>query len=267
MFETGIFYAFAAVLLLSGVRVITARNPVHAALFLVLAFFTAAGIWLLLRAEFLAIALVVVYVGAVMVLFLFVVMMLDINLERVREGFWRNLPLALVVGGVMVLEMISVLANRIWGAGGPRRLPAGLQQHQGARPGAVYAVRLRLRDRRGDPAGGDHRRHRAHPAPAQGQPLAGSVGAGAGEARRPGAAGFHAVGEGMNLAPLTLSHYLVLGAILFAISVVGIFLNRRNLIVLLMAIELMLLAVNLNFIAFSHFLGDLAPGRCSCSSS
>jgi NADH-quinone oxidoreductase subunit J len=124
MFETALFYAFAAVLLLSGVRVITARNPVHAALFLVLAFFTAAGIWLLLRAEFLAIALVVVYVGAVMVLFLFVVMMLDINLERVREGFWRNLPVALLVGGIMVAEMISVLANRIFGGGGPRRLPA-----------------------------------------------------------------------------------------------------------------------------------------------
>jgi NADH-quinone oxidoreductase subunit J len=124
MFETALFYAFAAVLLASGLAVITARNPVHGALALVLAFFTAAGIWLLLRAEFLAIALVVVYVGAVMVLFLFVVMMLDINLERVREGFWRNLPLALVVGGVMVAEMIFVLANRIWGAGGPRRLPA-----------------------------------------------------------------------------------------------------------------------------------------------
>jgi len=124
MFETALFYAFGAVLLLSGVRVITARNPVHGALFLVLAFFTAAAIWLLLRAEFLAIALVVVYVGAVMVLFLFVVMMLDINLERVREGFWRNLPVALLVGGVMVLEMISVLANRIWGTGAPRRLPA-----------------------------------------------------------------------------------------------------------------------------------------------
>jgi NADH-quinone oxidoreductase subunit J len=123
MFETWLFYAFAAVLLLSGVRVITARNPVHAALFLVLAFFTAAGIWLLLRAEFLAIALVVVYVGAVMVLFLFVVMMLDINLERVREGFWRNLPLALLVGGIMVLEMIAVLSNRIIG-GQPRQLPA-----------------------------------------------------------------------------------------------------------------------------------------------
>src|SRR3954462_6737540 len=112
MFETVVFYAFGAVLLLSGLRVITARNPVHGALFLVLAFFTAAGLWVLLRAEFLAIGLVVVYVGAVMVLFLFVVMMLDINLERVREGFWRNLPLALVVGGVMVFEMISVLALR-----------------------------------------------------------------------------------------------------------------------------------------------------------
>ena len=85
--------------------VITARNPVHAALFLVLAFFTAAGIWLLLRAEFLAIALVLVYVGAVMVLFLFVVMMLDINLDALREGFWRYLPLGVAVGVLMVVEM------------------------------------------------------------------------------------------------------------------------------------------------------------------
>ena len=115
MFETWVFYAFGAVLLVSGLLVITARNPVHGVLFLVLAFFTAAGIWLLLRAEFLAITLVVVYVGAVMVLFLFVVMMLDINLERVREGFWRNLPLALVVGGIMVFEMVAVLGNRIYG--------------------------------------------------------------------------------------------------------------------------------------------------------
>jgi NADH-quinone oxidoreductase subunit J len=123
MFESAIFYAFAAVLLLSGLRVITARNPVHGALFLVLAFFTAAGLWLLLRAEFLAIALVVVYVGAVMVLFLFVVMMLDINLERVREGFWRNLPLALVVGVIMVWEMITVVAYRYWGTGTPPAQP------------------------------------------------------------------------------------------------------------------------------------------------
>jgi NADH-quinone oxidoreductase subunit J len=124
VFETWVFFALAAVLLVSGVLVITARNPVHGVLFLVLAFFTAAGIWLLLRAEFLAIALVVVYVGAVMVLFLFVVMMLDINLERVREGFWRNLPLALVVGGIMVIEMVAVLANRIYGTRTVVQLPA-----------------------------------------------------------------------------------------------------------------------------------------------
>ena len=124
MLETVVFYVFAAVLVLSGVRVITARNPVHGALFLVLAFFTAAALWLLLRAEFLAIVLVVVYVGAVMVLFLFVVMMLDIDLERVREGFWRNLPLALLVGGIMVAEMVAVLTNRYF-ATRVQELPPG----------------------------------------------------------------------------------------------------------------------------------------------
>ena len=114
MFETALFYAFSAILLLAALRVITARNPVHSAMFLVLSFFTAAGIWLLLKAEFLAIALVLVYVGAVMVLFLFVVMMLDINLERLREGFWRNLPLAIVVGGAMVAELIALLARQVF---------------------------------------------------------------------------------------------------------------------------------------------------------
>ncbi len=124
MLETAVFYVFAAVLVLSGLRVVTARNPVHGALFLVLAFFTAAALWLLLRAEFLAIVLVVVYVGAVMVLFLFVVMMLDIDIERVREGFWRNLPLALLVGGIMVAEMIAVLATRYFPTR-VRELPPG----------------------------------------------------------------------------------------------------------------------------------------------
>src|SRR4249920_3425323 len=127
MFEAAVFYAFGAVLLASGIAVITARNPVHGVLFLVLAFFTAAALWLLLNAEFLAIALVVVYVGAVMVLFLFVVMMLDINLERVREGFWRNLPLALVVGGIMVFEMVVILAGKYFDItfSQPKALPAG----------------------------------------------------------------------------------------------------------------------------------------------
>jgi NADH-quinone oxidoreductase subunit J len=125
MFETVVFYVFAAILLLAALRVITARNPVHAALYLVLAFFTAAAIWLLLRAEFLAIALLVVYVGAVMVLFLFVVMMLDINIERLREGFWQYLPLGAAVGVVMAAEMAAVLAGRWLGlAARPKTLPA-----------------------------------------------------------------------------------------------------------------------------------------------
>ena len=107
--KTGLFYAFAALLLFAAFRVITARNPVHAALYLVLAFFQAAAIWILLKAEFLAIALVLVYVGAVMVLFLFVVMMLDINLDGVRQGFWRHFPLAGAVGATIALEMSYVL--------------------------------------------------------------------------------------------------------------------------------------------------------------
>src|SRR5215831_7067326 len=109
MLEYYVFWFFAAILLYAGVRTITTRNPVHAALFLVLVFFTAADIWLLLRAEFLAITLVLVYVGAVMVLFLFVVMMLDINLDRLREGFWTHLPLGIVVGLLIVLEMGAVI--------------------------------------------------------------------------------------------------------------------------------------------------------------
>ena len=107
--NTALFYVFSAVLLFAALRVITARSPVHAALFLVLAFFTAACVWMLLRAEFLAIALVLVYVGAVMVLFLFVVMMLDINVDTLRAGFWRHFPVAALVGVVIVLEMAAVL--------------------------------------------------------------------------------------------------------------------------------------------------------------
>ncbi len=106
---TALFYVFSAVLLVASFRVITARSTVHAALFLVLAFFSASCVWMLLRAEFLAIALVLVYVGAVMVLFLFVVMMLDINTDSMREGFWKHLPLAGAVGAVIALEMALVL--------------------------------------------------------------------------------------------------------------------------------------------------------------
>lgn len=107
--KTGLFYVFSAILLFAAFRVITARNPVHAALFLVLAFFQASAVWILLKAEFLAITLVLVYVGAVMVLFLFVVMMLDINLDGVRKGFWKHFPLAGTVGAIIALEMSYVL--------------------------------------------------------------------------------------------------------------------------------------------------------------
>jgi len=121
MFEAAVFYVFGAIMIASALAVITARNPVHAALFLVLSFFTASAIWLLLRAEFLALTLMVVYVGAVMVLFLFVVMMLDINLERLREGFWQYLPLGALVGVLMAAEMAAVLYGRWSGLAVPPR--------------------------------------------------------------------------------------------------------------------------------------------------
>jgi len=112
--QAALFAVFSASTLVSAVRVITARNPVHAVLYLVLSFFSAACLWLLLQAEFLAIALVLVYVGAVMVLFLFVVMMLDIHIDRSRTGFWRHLPLAAVVGVAIALQLWLVLANGHW---------------------------------------------------------------------------------------------------------------------------------------------------------
>lgn len=112
IFTDFVFYTLAAILLFAALRVITTRNPVVAALHLVLAFFTASGIWLLLQAEFLAIVLVLVYVGAVMVLFLFVVMMLDINIDRLREGIWENLPQALTIGVLMSGEMLLVFSGK-----------------------------------------------------------------------------------------------------------------------------------------------------------
>ena len=116
-FETIMFYVFAALIVFAALRVITAHNPVHAVLFLVLAFISSAGIWILLEAEFLAITLVLVYVGAVMVLFLFVVMMLDINLVRLREGIWRWLPFGAALAGLMAFEMIWVLGSSGTSAG------------------------------------------------------------------------------------------------------------------------------------------------------
>ena len=133
--KTGFFYVFSVVLLLAAFRVITARNPVHAVLYLMLSFSQASAIWLLLRAEFLAIVLVLVYLGAVMVLFLFVVMMLDLNVDKLRQGFWKHFPLAALTGVVIALEMAYVLM------GGFRTSPVGAQT-------AVEAI--------GPTAGGQH---------------------------------------------------------------------------------------------------------------
>jgi NADH-quinone oxidoreductase subunit J len=127
-FQTLLFYFLSLVLIAATVGVITSRNPVNAALLLVLAFFTSSGLWILLEAEFLAIVLVLVYVGAVMVLFLFVVMMLDINLARLREGFWHYLPLGAVVGVTLVIEMGLLIISRGVGFGDsmtPPDLPQG----------------------------------------------------------------------------------------------------------------------------------------------
>ncbi len=119
-----VFSAFGLVLLASAVGVIVARNPVHAVLFLVLAFFTGAGLWMMLEAEFLAITLVLVYVGAVMVLFLFVVMMLNVDLDRLREGFWKYFPVGAVVALIMVVEMVLVVSSRQFSTLGLDGLPA-----------------------------------------------------------------------------------------------------------------------------------------------
>ena len=123
------FYIFAAVLLFAALKVITSRNPVHSALYLVLCFFQASAIWILLQAEFLAISLILVYVGAVMVLFLFVVMMLDINIEAMRQGFWSHFPLAASIGALLALELASVLLGgfRLTQPPAATALPDGVQ--------------------------------------------------------------------------------------------------------------------------------------------
>lgn len=130
LIQSVVFYFFATVLVLSALAMITVRNPVHAALFLVLSFFTSAAIWLLLEAEFLGIALVLVYVGAVMVLFLFVVMMLDINIAKMRAGYAKYLPLGVLVGVIMAIEMSVVLNSASFDLQKPVPKPADYDNTQ-----------------------------------------------------------------------------------------------------------------------------------------
>ena len=130
LIQSAVFYFFAAVLILSALAMISVRNPVHAALFLVLAFFTSAALWLLLEAEFLGIVLVLVYVGAVMVLFLFVVMMLDINIAKIRAGFAKYLPIGILVGVIMAVEMSIVLKSSAFNLQKPVPKPADYDNTQ-----------------------------------------------------------------------------------------------------------------------------------------
>jgi NADH-quinone oxidoreductase subunit J len=131
---TGFFYLFSVVLLYSAFRVITARNPVHAVLHLILAFSQAAGIWLLLKAEFLAVVLILVYLGAVMVLFMFVVMMLDIKVDDIRQGFWKHFPLAAAMGALIALEMAAVLMGGFGGIDEPKAMVAAVDAAGNAVP-------------------------------------------------------------------------------------------------------------------------------------
>ncbi|MBS1189402.1 MAG: dehydrogenase subunit [Rhodocyclaceae bacterium] len=131
-FQTLVFFFLSAILVFASLRVITARNPVHAALYLILAFFSCGGVWALLQAEFLAIAIILVYVGAVMVLFLFVVMMLDINIDRIRQGFWHYLPLGALLGVLMVVEMGLVLGSKYFQVpASEAMLPANISNTKG----------------------------------------------------------------------------------------------------------------------------------------
>jgi NADH-quinone oxidoreductase subunit J len=142
-FEKFLFYVFALILIFAAVRVITVRNPVHAALFLVLAFFTSAALWLLIEAEFLAITLVLVYVGAVMVLFLFVVMMLDLNVEPLREGFIKYLPVGATVALIIVIEMVLVVGSGYFSTDQYHLVARGrLQQYQGTGQRPVHVLCL-----------------------------------------------------------------------------------------------------------------------------
>jgi NADH-quinone oxidoreductase subunit J len=125
--KTGFFYLFSAVMLFAAFRVITARNPVYAALYLVLTFTQAAALWILLKAEFLAITLVLVYVGAVMVLFLFVVMMLDINMDGLRQGFWKHFRVAATLGAIIALEMAAVLMGGFRMTSAPKTLDKAIE--------------------------------------------------------------------------------------------------------------------------------------------
>ncbi len=242
--------------------VIAARNPVHSVLFLILAFVNAAGLFLLLGAEFLAMILVVVYVGAVAVLFLFVVMMLDVDFAELREGFLQYLPVGALIGVILLAEILLVVGAWSIGPGMPRVIASPIADRRDSTPrrsascsirniiyffqaaglvllvAMIGAIVLTLRHKEG----------------VKRQNIAEQV------ARTPATAiEIRKVqpGQGLQTMTIGLGHYLSVAAILFTLGIFGIFLNRKNVIIILMSIELILLSVNINLVAFSSFLGDI----------
>ena len=253
------FYLFAGVCVASAVMVITSRNPVHSVLFLILAFVNAAGLFVLLGAEFLAMILIVVYVGAVAVLFLFVVMMLDVDFAELRQGFLSYLPVGALIGGILLAELLLVVGGWVIAPAAHAIRPSRRgqrQQHPGARPRALHQIRLFLRGRRPHSAGVDDRRHRHDVAAQAAGAAAEHRQSGSPQPRRRDRPGQRQAGAGAVMT-IGLGHYLSVAAILFTLGIFGIFLNRKNVIIIMMSIELILLAVNINLVAFSSFLGDI----------
>ena len=254
------FYLFATLTIASAIAVIFSRNPVHSVLWLILAFFNAAGLMLLLGAEFIAMLVVIVYVGAVAVLFLFVVMMLDIDFASLRSGFTANMPFGIIIALVLLAEIV-VARLRAQGRAGTchgRRSPRR-QARTSSRSGSCSTAATCSRSR--SPGlillvamiGAIVLTHRSRGDMRTPQKVSKQIAPPSG---RRGQACRSGRGRG-DEAVIGFGHYLTVAAILFTIGVLGIFLNRRNVILMLMAIELILLAVNINLVAFSAYLGDL----------
>ena len=257
------FYIFAAACVASAVMVISSKNPVHSVLFLILAFVNAAGLFVLMGAEFLAMILIVVYVGAVAVLFLFVVMMLDVDFAELRHGFLNYLPIGGVIGAILLAELLVVVGAWVINPG----VAQGHRRADRAGVSNTQALGLVL-----------YTRYVYYFEAAGVILLVAMVGAivltlqhkperQTAERRRSRWRGIRATaieivkvksGQGLRACmTIGLGHYLSVAAILFTLGIFGIFLNRKNVIVILMSIELILLAVNINLVAFSAFLGDI----------
>jgi len=265
------FYLFACVLVASAFMVIASKNPVHSVLYLILAFVNAAALFLMMGAEFLAMILVVVYVGAVAVLFLFVVMMLDVDFAELKQGVLQYLPMGMLIGGIFLAEILFVVGT--WAIAPATKgaitapIPANVTNTEAiglvlytkyiyffqisglvllvAMIGAIVLT-LRHKERVKRQSIADQVARTPDMAM---KIVNGAHGAGAGLQRD------QQQGRGERGMTIGLGHYLSVAAILFTLGIFGIFLNRKNVIIILMSIELILLSVNINLVAFSTHLG------------